>query len=50
MEEALIGFSVLVGIYVVYRLLRKPKNPEFDKMYNDIINSEEYKVKGQYDE
>ena len=48
----LVGIYVVVGIYIFYRIFfRKNKfSDEYEKTYNKILNSDEYKVKGQYDE
>ena len=48
METVLIGASVALVAYVVYRLFRPPQN-DFDRKYDEILNSEKYKVKGQYE-
>ena len=50
-KTIMIGIYVAVGLYILYRLFSR-KNPyqeEYEKMYNDILNSDKYKVKGQYD-
>ena len=42
---------VAVAIFLLYRLFYK-KNPyqrEYEKIYNEILTSDKYKVKGQYD-
>jgi hypothetical protein len=52
MEKTIwIGIYVLIGVYIIYRLFFK-KNKfdlEYKRLYNKILNSDEYKVKGQYD-
>ena len=42
---------ILVGVYLLYRLLFKRDRfqEEYEKLYNKILSSEEYKVKGQYE-
>lgn len=50
-KTILVSIYVLVGIYILYRLLFK-KNPyqkEYEKLYKDVLTSDKYKVKGQYD-
>jgi hypothetical protein len=38
-----------VGILVAYLILRKRKgDPEFGKLYYDVLHSDKYKVKDQY--
>ena len=40
--------AFLIG-YLWYRNLTKP-NSNLDDIYNEILNSEEYKIKGQFEE
>lgn len=50
-KTILISVYVVVGLYILYRLLFK-KNPyqdEYERLYNEILSSKKYKVKGQYD-
>ncbi|MBL7054777.1 hypothetical protein ISS05_03385 [Candidatus Woesearchaeota archaeon] len=50
-ESVWIGIYVLIGIYIAYKLFFK-KNKfdlEYARLYNKILNSEECKVKGQYE-
>ncbi|MFH1399410.1 MAG: hypothetical protein ABIG95_04850 [Candidatus Woesearchaeota archaeon] len=44
----LIG-SIIVCGYILLRLMRKP-NYEFQEQYQNILTSEEFKVKGQFEE
>jgi len=47
----LILIYAVAGLYLLYKLLFK-KNPyqkEYEKLYNEILTSDKYKVKGQYD-
>ena len=47
----LMGVYAAVAFYVLYRLFFK-KNPyqeEYEKLYNEILTSDKYKVKGQFD-
>lgn len=41
----------LLGLYLVYVLFfRKNKSKsDYDRLYEKILNSDEFKVKGQYD-
>jgi len=47
----LIGLSIIIGIYLLQRLLFKTSkfDEDYQQMYNKVLTSEEYKVKGQYD-
>jgi len=47
----LIGIYVLAALYILYKLLfrKNPYQAEYEKMYNEILTSNKYKVKGQYD-
>ena len=45
------GIYIVLALYLLYKLLlrRYPYKEEYEKLYNEILNSEKYKVKGQYD-
>lgn len=47
----LIGIYAAVALYFLYRMLFKksPFRDEYERVYNEILNSDKYKVKGQYD-
>ena len=47
----LIGLGVIVGIYLLYKLLfdKSKFDQEYENLYDKVLTSEEYKVKGQYD-
>ena len=47
----LIGLGVVVGLYLLYKLFfsRSKFDQEYERVYNKILTSDEYKVKGQYD-
>ncbi len=50
-KTILISIYVAIGLYLIYKLFFR-KNPykyEYDKLYNEILTSDKYKVKGQYD-
>ena len=50
-KTILTGIYVVIGLYLIYRIFFK-KNPyedEYEKLYNKIMTSDKYKVKGQYD-
>lgn len=50
-KTILIGVYVAVGIYILYRLFfrKNPFQEQYEKMYNEVLTSDKYKVKGQYD-
>jgi|TARA_B100001971_G_scaffold187336_1_gene187973 hypothetical protein len=50
-KNILIGLGILVGIYLLYKFLFRASkfDDEYQKVYNKVLTSEEYKVKGQYD-
>lgn len=46
----LIGAGILIGILIgISRYVSKKQNSEYGKMYNEILTSDKYKVKGQHD-
>lgn len=50
-KTILISIYVLVALYILYKLFFK-KNPyqdEYERLYNEILTSDKYKVKGQFD-
>ena len=46
----LIGVYAAVALYLLYRMLFKksPFRDEYERLYNEILNSDKYKVKGQW--
>ncbi len=46
-----VGLYVFLLAYLLIRFFSKKNKPvnDYQKLYDKIINSEEYKVKGQYD-
>jgi len=57
-KTVLMGIGIVVGIYLLYKFFMSSKTIEnktmgsksdFEKDYNKVLNSEEYKVKGQYE-
>lgn len=47
-NKVIIG--VFVAIFIAYLLTRRKKQPStFDKEYEDILKSDKYKVKSQYE-
>ena len=50
-NRILFGLGICLGLYVLVRIiatLHKP-NKNFNKELQEILTSDEYKVKGQYD-
>lgn len=44
------GIYAAVLAFVLYRMARKnPMKEEYDRLYNDILTSKKYKVKGQFE-
>ena len=43
--------SALLGIFIIYKFLNRKSNDDVDleNEYNDILKSDKYKVKSQYD-
>ena len=50
-KSILIGLGVMVGIYLMYKLFfnRVKTTDDYQRVYDKVLTSEEYKVKGQYD-
>ena len=53
-QEILISLGIVVGVYLLYKLLFNTSNAnkvedDYQRVYNEVLTSEEYKVKGQYD-
>jgi len=50
-DKLLIGLTVVLGItiiYNLYKLLNRPRE-DINTELNEILNSDEHKVKGRYD-
>lgn len=50
-KSILIGLGIILGIYLLYRLLfsKSKFEEDYERLYNKVLTSEEYRVKGQYD-
>ena len=53
-QEILMGLGIVIGIYLLSKFLFSTFNTskvedDYQGSYNDVLTSEEYKVKGQYD-
>lgn len=50
-KTILISVYVIIGLYIVYKFFfgKNPYQEEYERLYNEILNSKKYKVKGQYD-
>ena len=46
-----ISLYVAIGLYLLYKTFfrKNPYQEEYERLYNEIISSSKYKVKGQYD-
>ena len=42
---------IVIALYFLYRMLFKktPFKDKYERLYNEILTSDKYKVKGQYD-
>jgi len=50
-RSVLISLYVFIGLYLIFKVIFK-KNPyqeDYERLYNKILHSDKYKVKGQYD-
>ncbi|MBW2970942.1 hypothetical protein KY320_02150 [Candidatus Woesearchaeota archaeon] len=45
----LAAIALVVIVYVMLRILRNRPDLEFQRYYNDILNSDKYKVKGRHE-
>ena len=47
----LISVYAIIGLYIIYKLFfgKNAYQEEYEKLYNEILTSKKYKVKGQYD-
>ena len=50
-KTILIGLGIVIGLYLLYKLFfgKSKLDEEYKQLYNKVLTSEEYKVKGQYD-
>jgi hypothetical protein len=50
-KTILIVLGIVIGIYLLFKLLfsRNKFDEEYQRVYDKVLTSEEYKVKGQYD-
>ena len=50
-RTVLVSIYVIIGLYLLYRILfrKNPYQDEYEKLYNEILTSDKYKVKSQYD-
>ena len=50
-KTVLIVFGLILGIYLLYKLFFSTNkiDDDYDRVYDKVLTSEEYKVKGQYD-
>jgi len=45
------GLGIVIGIYLLYKFLFNTSkfDDDYNGMYDKVLTSDEYKVKGQYD-
>ena len=50
-QEILMGLGIVIGIYLLSKLLFRTSkvDDDYQGVYDDVLTSKEYKVKGQYD-
>lgn len=50
-KTILISIYIIAGLYILYKLIfgKNPYQDEYEKLYKEILTSNKYKVKGQYD-
>lgn len=49
-EEILGGVVVFVAVYTLLRYLKKPRSTQFEQELEHILTSEEFKVKGKFED
>jgi len=49
-EEIAIGIAILAALYFLFRPQKRPEDPEFRRIYKEILTSDKYKVKGRFEE
>jgi len=49
-KTVLIAIYSVVGLYMLYKLFfrKNPYREEYERLYNEILNSDKHKVKGQW--
>ena len=47
-KELFIWIGLIIILYTLFRLMNTP-DEEYEKEIEEILNSDKYKVKGQYD-
>ena len=47
----LIAVYITLGLYLLFKVLfrKDPQQSEYEKLYNKVLNSPKYRVKGQHD-
>ena len=50
-KTLLIGLGIMLVVYLLYRILfsKSKFEEDYEGLYNKVLTSEEYRVKGQYD-
>lgn len=50
-KTILVSIYIAIALYFLYKIFFKksPFRDEYEKLYNEILTSDKYKVKGQYD-
>jgi len=50
-QAILMVVYAVIGLYILYKLFfsKSPYQDDYEKLYNEILTSKKYRVKGQYD-
>jgi len=50
-KSILVAAYAIFAAYILYRLVfrKDPLKAEYEKLYNEVMHSDKYKVKGQHD-
>lgn len=51
LNEIMVWLGIIIALYILYKFLftRSKVDDDYHEVYNKVLTSEEYKVKGQYD-
>jgi len=50
-NQIIMGLGIILGVYIMYKLFfnKIEVDDSYQKVYDKVLTSKEYKVKGQYD-
>lgn len=49
-QKIMIGALLFIGALLASRLFMKSNSNEYDRLYSKVLTSDEYKVKGRFEE